>query len=104
VQANAGPPGTGLCRRDAFAALDDLHSTEHVVEAVHVMRTVGERPGYVVQRLSFDRGLDAPGMNPSESSIRRAEEFVDTFPDPGDGSVTYVLIIADPSGALRRAA
>ncbi len=94
----------GWDRSAAIAAVDALHSQGTPVEAVHVVRTICGQAEYVLQQWHFERAPGESDGMAGEHSRNLAEEFIEAFTDPGDGTVTYVLFTTDESGRLHRAA
>ena len=103
--ARAGVAGdvNGLERVRMLDAIDDLRTTSLAIEALEVVRAVCERSQYTIERRSYERGVGETAQQWCMRSHHQARDFVATFADPGDGSVRFVLVIAEAED-IRKAA
>ena len=90
--ATLGSIAPGLLRSDAASALDALRESNQAVEAITVVRMACERPEYVLTTWRCDALVGDSPANFGRLSIQLAEEFLASFPDPGDGTVGYVFM------------
>lgn len=103
--ARAGVAGgvNGLERGRMLDAIDEMRPTNLAIEALEVVRAVCERPQYTIERRSYERGVGEAAQQWCMRSRHQVRDFVATFADPGDGSVRFVLVIADAED-IRKAA
>jgi hypothetical protein len=88
----AAGTSAGLMRGDAHSALEALRDSNLVVEAITVVRMNCDRPEYVLTTWRCDTGVGESTETYSRRSVYLAEEFLASFPDPGDGTVGYVFM------------
>jgi len=81
----------GFARGDAAVALEAMSSCAVAVEAIEVVRVTNDRPEYTIQRWRCERGMGEPPAQYCRRSLKLAEDFLAAYPDPGDGSIVYVL-------------
>ncbi len=93
----------GLERVRMLDAIDGMRVLSLAIEALEVVRAVCERPQYTIERRSYERGIGEPAHQWCLRSQHQARDFVATFADPGDGSVRFVLLVAETED-LRKAA
>ncbi len=94
----------GFSRRHALTALAGLRERHGSVEGVEVLHVLGDRSDYVLQTWRCEPGIGESTLDFHARSVLLAEEFVDGYPDPGDGTVRYVLLRSSDPAPLERAA
>jgi len=99
-----GPGVVGFDRAGAILALDSLNGIGVAIARGEVVRMAGERPDYTTDVWRCDRIVGEDQDHYCRRSAREAEEFIHSYPDPGDGEVLYVLVISSGAEGLRRAA
>jgi len=85
----------GLDRVRMLEAIDGLRAMGRAIESLDVVRAVCDRPQYVLERKSYERGMGEPAGQWCMRSHHMARDFVATFADPGDGSVRFVLVTVE---------
>ena len=85
----------GLERVRMLDAIDGMRAMSLAIEALEVVRAVCERPQYTIERRTCERGMSESAQQWCLRSQHQARDFVATFADPGDGSVRFILLVAD---------
>jgi len=91
LSLNDGVASRALTRASVVMALEGLRTGDVAVERVQVVRALDASPEYVLQEWTCE---NAPGETTAawaRRSVPLAEEFVAEWPDPGDGTVRYLL-------------
>ena len=92
-----------LHRSSALLALDGMASTRKALAVIEVMQTAEDQSVYLLQRWECPPIGNESDQAYLQRSIRDGEQFVLTYSDPGDGTITYRLIPFEAQ-PLRRAA
>ena len=85
----------GLERLALLGALETLRAAAVAIESIEVVRAVCERPLYTLERRTYERGMGESFEQWCRRTQHQARDFVVTFADPGDGSIRFVLAVAE---------
>ena len=88
---------------DATHRLRDLRAAEVILERVNVMHVLGDGPDYLLQTWRCEPAIGEASEAFGARAYLLAEDFLSAYPDPGDGSIRYVLFTSETSPALRAA-
>ena len=91
-----------LPRTAAGAALQALAGTAAGIEMIDVILVIGHRRR-ALQRWRCPHEASESAADYNRRSLKLAEEFLASCPDPGDGSVVYSLLTTGGEGLDRAA-
>lgn len=81
-------------RPDVMEILRELEGTEVTILGGDVLKKCGDRFEHEYSNWSVTRRADETAGAYAERSRKETAEYVRAFPDPGDGSIAYVLVFA----------
>lgn len=94
-----GSSGVAFGKAAALEALELLKQSNAVVLGGDVIAVKGETPQFNYDSWHFDPSDAEPASANSAASIQTAVEYINKYPDPGDGSIMYARTIASREGS-----
>jgi hypothetical protein len=99
VLSELGPGRVGLDRLTVLEAIESLRGTGAAIVGGEIVRISYDRAETTGETWRCEPAVGEPEEQFCRRSLLLAEELVREYPDPGDGSILYVLSTTAPRSA-----
>jgi hypothetical protein len=90
-----GTAGVAFTREDALRALECLKGSQAGVLGGDVLKITNGKLRYTHDGWHSDRKQEEDIVNFLRRSITETEKYIQSYPDPGDGTVLYSLVVSE---------
>lgn len=90
-----GSAGSALAKSDALEAVDALKESQVAILGGDVVISTNGKLRYAKENWYIKKGSNEDLRDYLARSRQKAEDYIQTYPDPGNGTILYALIVSE---------